>query len=134
MNALSSNYFQRPRGKKKPLTYQVTVEYEQDQRDFEHAALRLGRLEMSSFFVFAARVAVWLFTEAAFRDEQAEARREQERRDREEQEHQDRRVRARQDRESRRLSERERELCRQEQELKQQREGEGKPLQPEAKP
>jgi hypothetical protein len=121
------------RGRKKPRAYEVVVQYEQDQRDFERAAYRLGRLEMSGFFVFAARMLIWLLEEAAFRDETAEVRREQERRDREEQEHQDRRVQARQRRESARLSERERDLARQEQELAA-REREGKPLQPGAAP
>lgn len=123
----------RNRGRKKPRIYSVEVAFEQDQRDFEQAAFRLGQSEMSHFFNFAARVLLWILTEGAFRDEQAEARREQERRDHEERAEDERRVRLRQERESRRLSQADRDLWRREQELAA-REREGKPLQPEAKP
>jgi hypothetical protein len=114
------------RGKRKPRVYPVTVTYDREQADLERAARRLGCDDMSAFFLQAARVLIWLLTEAVFQEEGADAKREQERRDREEQEDQDRRVRARQARESRRLTERERDLVRREQELAA-RELEGKP-------
>jgi hypothetical protein len=106
------------RGKRKPRVYSVSVTYDREQADFEAAARRLGLESMSGFFVLAARVLLWLHTEAAFRDEEAEARREQERLDHAEKVHQDRRERTRQEREARQLAERERDIWRQEQELK----------------
>jgi hypothetical protein len=72
VSVLDSPYFHRPRGKKNPRTFEVTVEYEQDRLDFERAASRLGQIEMANFFVFAARVTVWLITEVAFRDQPVE--------------------------------------------------------------
>lgn len=71
MSALDSPYFRQPRGRKRPRTYEVTVQYEQDQADFEAAARRMG-LDTEAFLVFAGRVAVWLLTDVAQRDVTAE--------------------------------------------------------------
>ena len=65
MSPLDAAYFRRPRGRKKPRTYQVTIQYEQDIADFEDAARRLGQFDMGAFLVFAGRVAAWLLSEVA---------------------------------------------------------------------
>jgi hypothetical protein len=69
VTALDSPYLRRPRGRKNPRRFEVTVEFEQDLADFEQAAARLGEVEMAAFFVYAACVACWLFTEVAFRNQ-----------------------------------------------------------------
>lgn len=65
-----------PRGKRRPRVYEVEVLYEREQLDLEQAARRLGHDDMSAFFLQAAHVWLWLLSEAAFRQEKAEAERE----------------------------------------------------------
>lgn len=72
MSPLDCAYFRRPRGRKKPRTYQVTIQYEQDIADFEDAARRLGQLDMGAFLVFAGRVAVWLLSDVVPREKKTE--------------------------------------------------------------
>jgi hypothetical protein len=113
-------WFHRPkrnRGKIHPRTYDVTVQYERDQIDFEETARRLGQDDMGAFFHLTARITCWLLMEQAFRNEEAEGRKEQERCDQEQLQVEERRLRARWDRESKRSLKRELDLDRREQEL-----------------
>lgn len=74
------HYPKRSNGRRKPATYPVTVDYEGEQEAFESAARQMGLTDMSSFFVFSARLMRWLLTMADYRQEQAEIEREEDER------------------------------------------------------
>jgi len=59
------------RGHRKPRTYEVEVEYDNEQAELEDMAVKMGHSGMSGFFLHAARFLMWILKETQARHEQA---------------------------------------------------------------
>jgi hypothetical protein len=70
------HYPKRDNGRRNPVTYPVTIEYEGEHEAFESAAWKMGFPDMSSFFIFSARLMRCVLAMADHRQQQAEIERE----------------------------------------------------------